>query len=275
MIKTINNHSLLTQSLLLKTLEIAEQAGEKILGIYQRKDIGITEKKDQSPLTAADMAAHHHIKQALTELTPNIPVLSEESSQAEISDRKSWPILWLVDPLDGTKEFIHKTNEFTVNIALIINHEPVLGVVVAPALQCSYFAMKSHGAFKKESGKTQKIQTSLPRKITKIVASRRHGNEALEKFLQQIEHYELMQAGSALKICLVAEGKAHIYPRLGPTCEWDTAAGHAILNEAQGKLYNLKTGKVFTYNCREQLLNDCFIVASEKLRSFSQGTVAS
>jgi 3'(2'), 5'-bisphosphate nucleotidase len=257
----------LTKELLASVLAIAEQAGEKILTVYQRSDIGLVEKKDGSPLTEADMLAHHHIKDALAELTPTIPVLSEESTESEIADRKNWSVFWLVDPLDGTKEFVNKTDEFTVNIALIINHEAVLGAVVAPALGASYFAMQGFGAFKKNGGQTQTIKAQMPGKVTRVVASRRHGSDALEKFLHQVGEHELVQAGSALKICLVAEGVADMYPRLGPTCEWDTAAGQAVISEAQGKLYDSQ-GRDFRYNCRDTLLNGSFIVSHEALDCF-------
>lgn len=257
----------LTKALLDSVLAIAEQAGEKILTVYQRSDIGLVEKEDGSPLTEADMLAHHHIKDALKKLTPAIPVLSEESTESEIEDRKNWPVLWLVDPLDGTKEFVNKTDEFTVNIALIVNHQAVLGAVVAPALGVSYFAMQGSGAFKKQAGQTQPINAAMPGKVTKVVASRRHGSEALEKFLHQVGEHELVQAGSALKICLVAEGAADVYPRLGPTCEWDTAAGQAVISESQGKLYDSQ-GRDFRYNCRDTLLNGSFLVSHEALECF-------
>lgn len=257
----------LTKELLESVVVIAEQAGEKILTVYRRSDVGLVEKKDGSPLTEADMLAHHHIKDALLELTPTIPVLSEESTESEVADRGNWPVFWLVDPLDGTKEFVNKTDEFTVNIALIVDHEAVLGAVVAPALATSYFAMQGFGAFKKYAGKTQAIKAQIPGKVTRVVASRRHGSDALEKFLHQIGEYELVQAGSALKICLVAEGAADIYPRLGPTCEWDTAAGQAVINEAQGKLYDSQ-GRDFRYNCRDTLLNGSFIVSHKDLDCF-------
>lgn len=259
----------LTQELLNKTLAIAEQAGKKILEIYQRDNFEIQKKADHSPLTEADLAAHEYISAELATITPNIPVLSEESSKAEIADRKNWPVLWLVDPLDGTKEFIHRSGEFTVNIALIVNHQPVLGVVTAPAMGTSYFAMQDFGAFKKQDNKTSAISAKLPGKITRVIASRRHGNnEELEKFLQQIPgEYELVQAGSALKLCLVAEGAADIYPRLAPTCEWDTAAGEAVLNQANGKLYDTK-GREFTYNYRNELLNGKFVASCRELDNF-------
>lgn len=262
----------LTQFLLDAVVEIAYQAGEKILSIYRQQNVEIVDKADGSPLTQADLLAHQTIVAGLKKLTPDIPVLSEESSEEEIRERRSWPVLWMIDPLDGTKEFIHRTDEFTVNIALIVNHQPVLGVVYAPALGVMYFAMDGFGAYKQVNGETERIfvcnspplkkggviMASSLRKI-RIVASRRHGGEALEKFLQQLPEYTLVNAGSALKICLVAEGAADLYPRLGPTSEWDTAAGHAIINNAGGVLYDSRQ-RPFCYNARDTLLNGFFVV---------------
>ena len=280
----------LNAELLNAVVDIAYQAGEKIMSVYnqQNTDIDLTEKEDGSPLTKADLLAHYTIVDALKILTPNIPVLSEESTAEECKKRHQWPVLWLVDPLDGTKEFIHRTDEFTVNIALIVDHRPVLGVVYAPALGVMYFAMDNYGAYKQSSGKTERIFSSSwvdvaeasrlghpsPRgtpasrrepsvtstRSVRVVASRRHGEEALEEFLLQLPEYTLVNAGSALKICLVAEGVADLYPRLGPTSEWDTAAGHAIINNAEGVLYDSQC-RPFTYNARDTLLNGSFVVS--------------
>lgn len=261
----------LTQSLLESVIDIAYQAGEKILSIYHQTKIDVMDKADGSPLTQADLLAHQTIVTGLKQLTPDIPVLSEESTEEEIQERHQWPILWMIDPLDGTKEFIHRTNEFTVNIALIVNHQPVLGVVYAPALGVMYFAMDGFGAYKEIQGKKEKIQARVGatggRPPIRVVASRRHGAEALEKFLLQIPEYTLVNAGSALKICLVAEGAADIYPRLGPTSEWDTAAGHAIINNAGGVLYDSK-GRSFCYNARDVLLNGSFVISHEDMPRF-------
>jgi len=260
----------LTASFLNAVVDIAYHAGEKILSIYYQKDanIELIEKEDGSPLTKADLLAHQCIVNALKILTPNIPVLSEESSEEECYERHQWKTLWLVDPLDGTKEFIHRTDEFTVNIALIIDHRPVLGVVFAPALGVMYFAMDGEGAYKTVAGKTERIFAHFPIAGSyRIVASRRHGEEALEEFLQQISEHTLVNAGSALKICLVAEGAADLYPRLGPTSEWDTAAGHAIVNNAGGILYNAQH-QPFCYNSRATLLNGSFVVSHEHAPRF-------
>ena len=286
---------ILDVSLLNAVVEVAHQAGEKIMSIYNHENIEIVNKNDGSPLTQADLLAHQTIVEGLKKLTPEIPVLSEESSETDIQQRRQWPLLWLVDPLDGTKEFIHRTDEFTVNIALIINHRPVLGVVFAPALGATYFAMNNYGAYKQFAGKTERIFASswvdvaevsrlghpsprgtpalrressvTPTRSLRVVASRRHGEEALEKFLQQLPEYTLLNAGSALKICLVAEGVADLYPRLGPTSEWDTAAGHAIINNAGGILYD-EQHRPFHYNSRETLLNGSFVVSPQDAPRF-------
>ncbi len=263
----------LTQSFLNSVIDIAYQAGEKILSMYRQQSIDIVDKSDGSPLTQADLVAHQTIVDGLTRLAPDIPLLSEESMAQDISQRRQWPILWLVDPLDGTKEFIHRTNEFTVNIALVIDHRPVLGVVYAPALGVMYFAMDGTGAYKEFNGKRQKICASLvglnsAHSPLKVIASRRHGGGPLEKFLQQLTAYELVNVGSALKICLIAEGVADIYPRLGPTSEWDTAAGHAIINNAGGILCDAQY-RPFKYNMRDTLLNGAFIVCHKDAPRFN------
>lgn len=286
----------LTPTLLNAVIDIAYQAGEKILSIYKNMQVDVINKEDGSPLTHADVLAHQTIVAGLKRLTPDIPVLSEESTEEEILQRHQWPILWMVDPLDGTKEFIHRTGEFTVNIALIINHQPVLGVVYAPALNVMYFAMDGLGAYKEVDGKRERIfasrwggeetgshgssihppvgsllfavrPVSSPLRRVRVVASRRHGGEALEKFLLHLPEYTLVNAGSALKICLVAEGAADVYPRLGPTYEWDTAAGHAIINNAGGILYDPQF-RYFIYNAREILLNGSFLVSHKDTRRF-------
>ncbi len=261
---------LLTTTFLNAVIDIAHQAGEKIMSVYsqQATDINIMQKEDGSPLTKADLLAHQTIIDGLKLLTPDIPVLSEESSEIEYAQRHQWPQLWMVDPLDGTKEFIHRTDEFTVNIALIINYRPMLGVVFAPALGVTYFAMDGHGAYKKFADKSQRISARFPITLPyQVVASRRHGGEALEKFLQQLPDHVLVNAGSALKICLVAEGVADFYPRLGPTSEWDTAAGHAIINNANGLIYDSQMHPL-CYNARKSLLNGSFVVSHKDAPQF-------
>lgn len=247
-------------------MQIAEQAGQKILNIYhQKEEVKIVTKEGGSPLTEADMAAHHHIKDALAELIPEIPFLSEESKDLSYESRKDWQQYWLVDPLDGTKEFINRTGEFTVNIALIDNNKPILGVVVAPEIGISYYAMQGEGAYKKEGDEVSQIFCKTPQASIRIIASRRHGGEALQTFLDQYESYELVNAGSSLKICYVAENKADLYPRLGLTSEWDTAAAHCVLNCAGGVMLQMsETANVSTeelvYN-KENILNPFFLAS--------------
>ncbi|MBO6537198.1 MAG: 3'(2'),5'-bisphosphate nucleotidase CysQ [Balneolaceae bacterium] len=241
-------------------IRLAEEAGEKILGFYH-DDIEVTSKGDDSPLTKADLAAHHHIVDGLKALTPDIPIISEESGVPEYEERKKWNKYWLVDPLDGTKEFIKKNGEFTVNIALIKDAKPVLGVVNVPAQNITYYAEEGVGTYKKlETGEVIQIiseEFAKPGKAS-IVVSRSHGDDTTKKKLADIgiEVTDEVPSGSSLKFCLVAEGKADLYPRLGPTMEWDTGAADAIYR------YSTDKGEKYsplTYN-KENLLNPYFII---------------
>lgn len=211
---------------------LAIQAGDKILEYY-KEPIQIEAKSDNSPLTQADLAAHKIISDGLEKITPNIPVISEEGGIADYEEREKWTTFWLVDPLDGTKEFIKKNGEFTVNIALIEHGIPVFGVVYIPATRVTYTGNKDKGSFKiDESGTRRQIFSSKPdlAKPVTIVSSRSHGNDEMDRILNEksIQIGKKIPAGSSLKFCLVAEGKADLYPRLGPTMEWDTAAGDAV-----------------------------------------------
>lgn len=249
---------------------LAKKAGEAILTVYRSDDWGVQEKSDSSPLTKADLLSHNIIVEGLRQLTPNLPVLSEESKEISWEERKQWSEYWLVDPLDGTKEFVNKTDEFTVNIALIKEHQPIIGIVYAPVLNVMYVAEQGKGAYKVEDGQKQVIRVSqkLLKKV-KVVASRRHGdNKDLQKFLDQFDEYELINIGSSLKICLVAEGKADFYPRFGLTSEWDTAAAQCVLEEADGGLIALSGSHsgALSYNQKESLLNPCFIAKAAKKR---------
>ncbi|PVZ70672.1 3'(2'),5'-bisphosphate nucleotidase [Pelagibaculum spongiae] len=260
-------------------IAIAQQAGQAIMEIYQT-DFKQYEKSDTSPLTEADLAAHHIIVDGLKKMS-SYPCLSEESGEADGVDwqqRKDWGIYWLIDPLDGTKEFINKNDEFTVNIALIENGKAVLGVVYCPPLDRLYFAEQSMGAFRQDGLQpAQKISVAdAPKEseVWKIVGSRRHGAEALEKFAEQLGDVETVSMGSSLKLCLVAEGAAHLYPRLALTCEWDTGAAQAIVEIAGGQvLAPTKTSDELLplmYGQKEELLNPFFIVCgpvSEKWQS--------
>jgi len=218
-----------------KVSAIALEAGKAIMAVYG-DDIAVTRKEDNSPLTQADMAAHHTIMAGLAALAPALPVISEESTSIPYQERKSWRRYWLVDPLDGTREFIKRNGEFTVNIALIDGDRPVLGVVYAPAMDLLFYAAQGQGAFRQLAGRpAEKIRARQfdPTQIT-VAGSRSHGDDRLHAFLDRIGPHMLISMGSSLKICLIAEGRADVYPRLGPTSEWDTAAAQCVLEEAGG-----------------------------------------
>ena len=245
-------------------IELTKLAGYRIMKIY-KKDFSVFEKEDQSPLTEADLISHQTITNKLTEITPDIPVLSEESASEELQNRMSWDRYWLIDPLDGTKEFTKKNGEFTVNIALIESHAPSFGVVYAPAMDIIFYGGKDIGSFKKIGEKEAiKIQTKKKTKGTiKIVGSRSHQSEEFKKFIENYSNADIIPMGSSLKICLVAEGMADLYPRLGPTSEWDTAAAQAVLEGAGGQLEDYKTGKNLEYNLnKDSLLNPFFLARS-------------
>jgi len=244
-------------------IAIAKDAGKAIMQVYAT-DFDVEKKPDNSPLTQADLAAHAVIVSALKALTPEIPVLSEESDDLEPDVRSSWQRYWLIDPLDGTREFVKRNGEFTVNIALIDSHESVLGVVYAPVTGLLYFAAKGQGAYKQHAtGSAFQIHTrafSLNRLI--VAGSRSHSDHNFQRFLHNIHVDtgavpELISMGSSLKICLVAEGAADVYPRLGPTSEWDTAAAHCVLQQAGGDIVDFE-GQTLRYNTKASLLNPSF-----------------
>ena len=237
---------------------IARAAGDAILAIY-RQPFAVEYKQDESPLTAADQGAHEVIVQALARLTPDIPVLSEESDAETMQARLGWSRYWLVDPLDGTKEFVSRNGEFTVNIALIENGKAVLGVVYAPVLKVMYSAANGK-AWKEECGVHKPIQVR-DANPPKVVVSRSHyaNDDELKEYLQQIGEHQTASIGSSLKFCLVAEGEAQLYPRFGPTNIWDTAAGHAVA-AAAGAHVNDWQGKTLDYTPRESFLNPGFRV---------------
>ena len=252
------------EDLLSAVIEIAEQAAGKILEIYDG-DISVENKHDDSPLTAADMASHKVIVNGLSALTPDIPILSEESADIPYQTRRSWGKYWLVDPLDGTKEFIKKNGEFTVNIALIDEHQPVLGVVQVPVSGVCYFSEKGKGAFKKHaSGTVQEIHTVQSKQGSfKVAGSRSHGSELQQAFFAALgDEVDVIAIGSSLKFCLVAEGEVDIYPRFGPTSEWDTAAAHAIVLEAGGSVCGTDLSPL-QYNTKESILNPHFLVIAD------------
>lgn len=247
--------------LLQKIVALSRQAGDAIMAIYADPTNAVMTKADNSPLTQADLAADKVIKAGLEKLQLGWPVLTEESAQIDFTERKDWHRFWLVDPLDGTKEFVKRNGEFTVNIALIENGVPILGVVYAPVLDVCYYAAKGVGAFvKRNAAAEQAIHTKSPAdgEDIKVVASRSHADERTVALLQKLGSHECISMGSSLKFCLVAEGVAHFYPRLGPTMEWDTAAAHAVVNEAGGVVQN-NAGAVLTYN-KPDLHNPEFFV---------------
>jgi len=242
-------------------IDLAKQAGDAIMAIYNQ-DFAVYDKNDASPLTEADLAAHHILVEGLERLT-DYPVLSEESSEAVKQERLNWDEYWLIDPLDGTKEFVKKNGEFTVNIALIQQGKPTFGVVYAPALQTLYVGDINEGAYKQEDGKDVETITVRAKPAQNsdyiIVGSRSHQSEEFKAFIQDYPGADIVSMGSSLKLCLVAEGKADIYPRLGLTCEWDTAAAQAVVEAAGGQVLHAETGKPLGYN-KENLLNPFFIV---------------
>ncbi len=263
------------KTMLMDIIRLSIRAGEEILKVYQAEDFGIEIKEDTSPLTIADKRANDVIT-AFLKTTP-YPILSEEGKEIPYAERKDWKQFWLVDPLDGTKEFIKKNGEFTVNIALIEEQKAVFGVIYAPVLDtlyCGYdnkaFRLENASKMLNQSKSIQEFEEIAKRlpleqqeNTYKVVGSRSHMNEETENFIENLkkEHpeIEIVSKGSSLKICLVAEGNAAIYPRFGPTMEWDTAAGHAIINNMGGKVLEVKQGKELLYN-KENLLNPYFIV---------------
>lgn len=247
--------------------EIAVAAGEEILAVYNNHDFDVETKGDGSPLTLADRRAHGVIEKALTRLTPEIPVLSEESDNEVFEQRLQWSRFWLVDPLDGTKEFVRRNGEFTVNIALIDRHVPVLGVVHTPVQGVTYYASLDGGAFRQQAGEapTQiRVRKVNPQSMT-MVASRSHGAGAVDSYrnnmLQTVADIKFASMGSSLKLCLVAEGRADVYPRLAPTSEWDTAAAHCVVTAAGGSVTRL-SGTPLVYN-KPNILNPWFLVGGD------------
>lgn len=251
--------------LLEPVIEIAARAGAAIMEIYD-SDFAVELKDDRSPLTQADRAAHAIIVAELGRLPLELPVLSEESAAADIENRRQWQRYWLVDPLDGTKEFVKRNGEFTVNIALIDGNEPVLGVVDAPALGVVYAGAIGTGAIKRVDGRSTPIAVRRPAaEPLRVVGSRSHASPEMADFLDAIGPHELKAMGSSLKICLVAEGEADLYPRLGPTSEWDTAAAQAVLISAGGSMMDFE-GQPLAYNARESLLNPHFLALGDDIR---------
>lgn len=249
-------------------LHIVRAAGEQILAVY-RSDFAVRSKADASPVTEADLRAHERIVNGLRELTPPLPIVSEESKPPPFAERRRWSRYWLVDPLDGTREFIDRNGEFTVNIALVENGEPVLGLVGAPA-QAAVFVGDCRGARRRAyrldaRGRTTLRTQPMRGDALRVVASRRHGGNRLEGYIDQLAgsfRVSKVAVGSSLKLCILAEGKADLYPRLGPTSEWDIAAAHAVLRAAGGDIMR-SDGGVIAYNAKESFLNPEFLAFAD------------
>lgn len=239
---------------------LARQAGDAILEVYAT-DFDVQAKDDDSPLTQADMASHRVIDAGLRALTPDIPVISEESGLPDFAERSQWSRYWLIDPLDGTKEFVKRNGEFTVNIALIENHRPVLGIVHVPVQNKTYTGCEGAGStVSVADGDPQPIQVApASGRPVRVVGSRSHRGASLDAYLEALGEFEMLPMGSSLKFCVVAEGEADIYPRLGPTSEWDTAAAQAVVEQAGGAVVELD-GTPLAYNAKADILNPFFLV---------------
>ena len=243
-------------------VDIAIAAGAAIMGIYSQ-DFAVEHKDDRSPLTAADLASHHLIVDGLRRLTPELPVLSEESASIAWEERRGWTRYWLVDPLDGTREFVKKNGEFTVNIALIENGETVFGVVYAPALEELHYGIRGVGAFVRDGDEDVPILSRKPASPPlRVAASRSHLDERTAAAMRRMGEVESQGLGSSLKFCRIAEGRMDVYPRFGPTSEWDTAAAQCVLEAAGGAVLTLD-GQPLRYNHKESLLNPDFIALGD------------
>ncbi len=243
-----------------KVTRIAINAGASILEIYNDETLSssIAYKKDQSPLTLADTASHKVIMAGLKELAPDVPIISEEGKDISFDLRQDWNPFWLVDPLDGTKEFIKRNGEFTVNIALIENLKPILGVIFAPTTNLLYYGSPEDGAYKVTEHEASRIKVNCKEGSRIAVRSRSHANPREEEILDRFGVVDSVSIGSSLKFCLVADGTADIYYRHGPTMEWDIAAGQAIVTAAGGKVFRDTTTTEFTFN-KPDLRNGSFL----------------
>jgi 3'(2'), 5'-bisphosphate nucleotidase len=240
-------------------VDLAVDAGQAILEVYAT-DFDVQSKDDESPLTQADLASHRRIVAGLTALTPDIPIISEEDGLPPFAERRQWDRYWLIDPLDGTREFVNRNGEFTVNIALIDSHRPIFGVVHVPVQDKTYIGCEGHGAELRDGGSITAIRVSdFSNHPVRIVGSRSHRGSSLDAFLEKVGESDMVPMGSSLKFCVVAEGRADIYPRLGPTSEWDTAAAQAVVEQAGGRVLELD-GKSLSYNAKSEILNPWFIV---------------
>jgi len=252
---------------------IARNAGDAILEVYAT-DFDVVAKEDESPLTQADLASHRIIERGLTELTPDIPILSEESGLPDFDERRRWTRYWLIDPLDGTREFVKRNGEFTVNIALIEANRPVLGIVHVPVAGKTYTGCDGAGASVRSGAGSRKLCVSdAAAEPVRVVGSRSHRGASLDALIERLGNVEMVPMGSSLKFCVVAEGSADIYPRLGPTSEWDTAAAQAVVEQAGGAVLELD-GRPLAYNAKADILNPYFLVRGPDDRDWL-GIVAS
>ncbi|MEM7612480.1 MAG: 3'(2'),5'-bisphosphate nucleotidase CysQ [Pseudomonadota bacterium] len=253
-------------------IELARSAGRAILAVYET-DFSVDTKSDESPLTKADLAAHRIISAGLAEQDPGTPVISEEAGLEDFSVRGQWQRYWLVDPLDGTKEFVKRNGEFTVNIALIEQHRPVLGIVHVPVRNVTYVGIPGSGAWRQDADQAPTaIQVSDETPATaRVVGSRSHQSDAIAQWLARIGEHEIIAMGSSLKFCVVAEGGADVYPRLGLTSEWDTGAAQAVVEAAGGSVLTLD-GQALAYNRKDDILNPYFVVVGSRSRDWLAAT---
>jgi len=256
----------LDQDHIKKLIKISKNAGDAIMDIYE-SEFDVNFKSDQSPLTKADILSNKIICQSLKKITPDVPILSEESSSIPYRERSKWNQYWLIDPLDGTKEFIKKNGEFTTNIALIYKNRPIFGMIHVPVSNEIFWGSKEMGSYhingsslsnKKKISVSQKTNDNL-----RIVSSRSHPSGDLKRLLDKLENFELVSIGSSLKFCLIAKGEADCYPRFGPTSEWDSAAGEAILEAAGGSVVKLN-GETLKYNLKKDFINPSFFAINHK-----------
>jgi 3'(2'), 5'-bisphosphate nucleotidase len=254
-----------SQAELQQIVTIAKQAGNAIMDVYAQTDLQVEIKQDDSPVTAADIASHNVIIKGLTSHFTDIPIMSEEDANISWDTRKKWQTYWLIDPLDGTKEFIKRNGEFTVNIALIHQGKAVVGVVYAPVLNSCYSGIAGQGAWKDQNGVETVLDISQRaiNAVPVVVGSRSHLSPNVQVYLDALGPHQMQSVGSSLKFCLVAEGKADVYPRLGLTSEWDTAAAQAVLEAAGGLVVRYPEGDALKYNTKENILNPYFIAASK------------
>ena len=248
------------KSLIDPIVELTEKAGQAILEVYA-SDFDVQSKDDESPLTQADLASHHCIVAGLEKLTPGVPIISEESGLPDFEERSQWSRYWLIDPLDGTKEFVNRNGEFTVNIALIDEQKPVFGVVHVPVQNKTYIGCEGFGAERRDgNGETQSIRVAAESSTpVRVVGSRSHRGASLDAYLHNLGECDMIPMGSSLKFCVIAEGGADLYPRLGLTSEWDTAAAQAVVEQAGGRVVTLD-GKPMKYNTKSDILNPFFFV---------------